>query len=124
MQYVLDTELLSGNISFNPAAVSDNTSLSGTGVVVRALSGDYYGIAYDTLTLAQTLSSLVELDTGGNEIGIDKAYHLQTFVLLDKNGNHTNFTFVSSVSSPALSSDATGLVSFPNQRRLWVLGYV
>lgn len=120
-EYIFDTELLATTASI-PVVAPDATT-EGVGVSATLQAGIYYGIAYNTLEVADLDSATSTVTVSGNDFEIDDAYDGFEFSLLGENGQHLVFThdFEDSTPTPA---HAIGKVSFPTQRRKVLLGYI
>ena len=84
------------------------------------------GIVFNTLTSPEsgtgTFASLSAYS--GTSFRVDTAYNGQTMGLIYDDGSSTLFTVVTGVSATAQSLTGNGFdTSYPEVKRLWVLGY-
>lgn len=121
--YTFNTNLLSAASVGNP--IPTNAVLSASGVNTISLSSAHIGIAFNSISTL--LSSLCSVTVYGSVFRIDRAYNNSTFALILPNRTYTVFTYQSAYATVPLSAVAyseTKEVSTPEQRRLYVLGYI
>lgn len=106
----------------NPAALNISLSSNDLSVVIDALSA-YVGLAFNPTTITTGTSALQAITIQGNSLRIAEAYHNQTFALLKADRTATTFIYLSAGGAIAPLS-ATNNVSYPETRRLSVLGYI
>lgn len=127
MSYVLNTELLSAtapNIG-SPAPLGtalSSTWLSGFDVAVHILSAGAIGLAFNKLTITDSVSTLSAATLGTNRFSIAIGYHGQTFGVISPTLPTTFFVY-NSASIAQTISDTSWEVTYPTKRRKWVLGY-
>ena len=126
--FTFHTSLLSAQKTGNPNLT--NTTLSGGGVAVIALSTNDNGITFTTNTLvSNTAATLVNVTIDGSLFRIDQALNGQYMAVVKAQRPHYNvFPFISAMSfvpTSALSASNTSniFVNTPNTRRKRNLGY-
>ena len=146
MAYVFTTNLLSAEKTGNPQLIG--TSLSGVGVtflsdarvpfdtqsvVVVSLSSDDVGIAFSPVNVtvaSQNLSTfsltaypVVSTTVDGCVFLIPPHLDGSSMAIVESQGNFTTFAWSSATGPSAITSRQRDVLT-PNQRRLWLYGYI